>query len=413
MKEYVLSVTQLNEYVAGLIRNDMLLGGLSIRGEISGFKRHSSGHLYFSMKDEASLVRCVMFRQNAMALATQLRDGMQVVAQGYASLFTRDGQFQFYVKSIQQEGEGELYRRFLLLKTRLEAQGLFDPVHKKPLPRLPRWVGVVTSPTGAAIQDILNIARRRYPMMNLLLCPVLVQGPGAAEEIAQGIRALEADGRADVIIVGRGGGSMEDLWAFNEETVARAIYACKTPIVSAVGHETDFSIADFVADLRAPTPSAAAELCIPEYEGLSDDLEQARDKLYEACQRVLAQRRGKVEAILQSGALAGPKHLLAAQAQRLGLAESALRNGAKQTLAGAENRAGIALAALEAFDPNKTLKRGFALIKSGQSFCQGVNALRPRDGIEIVMRDGTAAATVDQITIKRKEAQDGENGGNI
>ena len=274
---YVLSVTQLNEYVSTLIRNDMLLGSVSIRGEISGFKRHSSGHIYFSMKDESSVVRCVMFRQNAMSLDRSIGDGMQVTASGYASLYTRDGQFQFYVKSIEREGEGELYRRFAMLKTRLEAQGLFAKEHKKPIPMLPKCLGVVTSATGAAIQDIINITRRRYPAMDILLSPASVQGAGAAKEIADAIRLLDGSGKADVIIVGRGGGSIEELWAFNEEIVAKAIYACKTPIVSAVGHETDFTIADFAADLRAPTPSAAAELCVPEYEALNDELEYMRD----------------------------------------------------------------------------------------------------------------------------------------
>ena len=411
LNEYVLSVTQLNEYVSTLIRNDLLLGSVSLRGEISGFKRHSSGHLYFSMKDEASVVRCVMFRQNAMGLPFQPKDGMQVVARGYASLYTRDGQFQFYAKSIEQEGEGELYRRFLMLKTRLEAQGLFDPAHKKPLPRLPRCVGIVTSPTGAALQDIVNVARRRYPMMNLLLAPVLVQGPGAAEEIARGIRALEADGRADVIIAGRGGGSMEELWAFNEEIVARAVYECGVPIVSAVGHETDFSIADFAADMRAPTPSAAAELCVPEYEAMSDELERLRDELYAGCNRSLERRMNALEAIAKSGALAGPGHALLAQAQRLDMAKTALMRGAERLFGSAQSKLDVNRAALEGFSPHKTLQRGFALVRSARGYQAGAAGLDEGEAIELIMRDGTARATVSAVCLEGEEY--GEKSGNL
>ena len=280
---YILGVSQLNEYVNNLLRRDGLLQGLQVRGEISGFKRHSSGHLYFSLKDEAALVRCVMFRQHALSLHPLPKDGEMVTVTGSISLYVKDGQYQLYVTKLQREGQGDLYAQFLASKAALEAEGLFDSAHKKPIPRLPRCVGVVTSPTGAAIQDIFQITRRRFPGMGLLLYPVKVQGEGAAEQIAKAIQWMDAHKAADVLIVGRGGGSLEDLWAFNEECVARAIYACSIPIVSAVGHETDVSIADFVADLRAPTPSAAAELCVPEYDRLMGDIEGTEQALSRFC----------------------------------------------------------------------------------------------------------------------------------
>ena len=295
---YVLTVTQLNEYVAGLLQRDVLLRSLSVRGEVSGLKRHSSGHVYFTLKDGGALVRCVMFRQDAMQCGVAFSDGMEIVAQGHAALYARDGQYQFYVKTVTGEGEGELYRRFLMMKTRLQARGWFDEAHKKPIPALPHCVGIVTSQSGAAVRDVISVARRRFPAMNLLLCPVAVQGMGAAEEIAAGIRLMNRLKRADVLIVGRGGGSLEDLWAFNEETVAEAIYESEIPIVSAVGHETDFSIADFVADLRAPTPSAAAELCVPEYDMLLSTLDGMRETLLCAARTGLLRRRERVNAIV-------------------------------------------------------------------------------------------------------------------
>ncbi|NCB30429.1 MAG: exodeoxyribonuclease VII large subunit, partial [Clostridia bacterium] len=307
---YTLSVTQLNEYVSGLFRRDLLLQGVRVRGEISGFKRHSSGHLYFSIKDEGALVRCVMFRQNTLSLSALPKDGQSVIVRGSVSLYVKDGQYQLYVTALEQAGEGELYRRFLEMKDALAAEGLFDSEHKKPLPLLPKCMGVVTSPTGAAMQDILQIARRRFPKMNITLYPVRVQGEGAAEEIAHGVREMNRLRLADVLVVGRGGGSLEDLWAFNEPVVARAIYDCEIPVVSAVGHETDFSIADFVADLRAPTPSAAAELCIPEYERLWEEIEEAKIALQTLPHGRIDALRREIDALANAASFSLPRHRL-------------------------------------------------------------------------------------------------------
>ena len=395
--DYVLSVTQLNEYVANLIGNDALLAGLSLRGEVSGFKRHTSGHLYFSMKDENALVRCVMFSRNAMTLKRELRDGMRIVARGSAALYTRDGQFQFYVKSVEDEGEGELFRRFMLLKARLEATGMFDPAHKREIPRLPGAVGVVTSATGAAIQDIVNIIRRRYPAMDIVFCPAQVQGEGAGKDVAAAIRALEADGRADVVIVGRGGGSLEDLWAFNEEAVARAIYQCDIPVISAVGHETDFTIADFAADLRAPTPSAAAELCVPEYEAESADVEALDEKLTLHARRALEAQRARLEAFRAHGAFASPGYAMKTSFDALDALEKALKRGAADMLADREHALGAAQAALTALGPQGTLGRGFALIRTETGAVGSIAGLKVGKGAKIVMHDGSANVIVDSI----------------
>lgn len=396
-QDYILSVGQLNEYAASLIGNDMLLSGLSLRGEISGFKRHTSGHLYFSMKDESALVRCVMFRQNAMGLRRDLRDGMQIVAKGYASLYTRDGQFQFYVKSVENEGEGELYRRFMQLKARLEATGMFDASHKRELPRLPRCVGVVTSATGAAIQDITNVIRRRYPPMDIVFCPAQVQGEGAAADIAAAIRAIEADDRAGVLIVGRGGGSLEDLWAFNEEIVARAIYNCSIPVVSAVGHETDFTIADFAADMRAPTPSAAAELCVPEYEAESEDVEDMRAKLLFHVRRSLDAQRAKLDAYQKHGAFASPKFAVSVLINELDALTKALRRGAADAVGAEKNRLDAQIKRLDALSPQRTLERGFALIKTEKGAVGSVAELEEGKRARVVMHDGSADVTVERI----------------
>ncbi len=396
-QDYILSVTQLNDYVASLLGNDALLAGLSLRGEISGFKRHTSGHLYFSMKDETALVRCVMFRQNVMSIGQELRDGMQIVAKGYASLYARDGQFQFYVKSVETGGDGELYRRFVLLKNRLEATGMFDASRKRDIPKLPRCVGIVTSATGAVVQDIVNIIRRRYPAMDIVLCPAQVQGGNAAEDIAAAIRAVEEDGRADVLIVGRGGGSLEDLWAFNEEIVAKAIYRCSTPVVSAVGHETDFTIADFVADLRAPTPSAAAELCVPEYEAESADVEELRQRLSLYARKQLDAERAKLDAYGKHSAFASPKFTMRIAFDALNAMEKDLWRSTAEAIQQSRNALETAIHRLEALAPQRTLERGFALVKTNGCAVDSIAKLETGGTAQIFMQDGSADAIIGTI----------------
>ena len=390
-----LSVQELNNYVSALLTTDPTLRDVRVRGEISGFKRHSSGHLYFSLKDAGAVVRCVMFRQYAQQLAFRPEDGQQVVVTGSASLYVRDGSFQLYVREMESMGAGELYRRFLVLKDTLEAEGLFDPAHKKTIPFLPRCVGVVTSGTGAALQDVMQIAGRRFPNMHLCLCPVRVQGDGAAEEIAAGIRAMNREQAADVLIVGRGGGSMEDLWAFNEPVVARAIYESEIPVISAVGHETDFTIADFAADLRAPTPSAAAELAVPEFAALEATLKDGAARLSRVLGNDLERRRNRLQLLRRSAGFMQTELRLANERQRLDDAkESLVRIMTEQEK---ERRHAIehAKVRLAALSPEAVLRRGFAVVcKESGAVVSKAQGVRPSERVEIRFADGAAAAEI-------------------
>lgn len=394
---YKLTVTQLNEYVNSMLKQDMLLSNVCVCGEISGFKRHSSGHLYFSIKDETALVRCVMFRQNAYMLDFSPADGQSVAVYGSVSLYVKDGQFQLYVDSMRREGEGELYRRFMLLKTRLEARGFFDETHKKPIPKLPKCIGVVTSPTGAAIQDIINITRRRFPKMNILLSPVRVQGSGAAEEIAQAIRAMNKLKKADVLIVGRGGGSMEDLWPFNEEVVAKAIFESEIPVVSAVGHETDFSISDFVADMRAPTPSAAAELCVPEYDKLMADV---ANRLYTI--RTLAENRlnslhSELAGIRKSAAFTAVRHRMELLRSTVIMDQKEISGAVRSEIVNEFSHIEKQISQIEALSPSKVLERGYGMVMINGKYANSIDELETGSKAKLVMNGGSADITVNDI----------------
>ncbi len=287
----VYSVGQINNYIRRMFQQDILLSRVYVRGEVSNLKYHTSGHIYFSLKDETGTLSCVMFAGMRRGLTFQMKNGDKVICAGNFDVYTRGGNYQMYVKAIRLEGAGVLYERYLKLKAELEEMGMFDPAYKQPIPRYARRVGIVTAPTGAAIRDIQNISSRRNPYVQLVLYPALVQGDGAAESIVRGICALDAAG-VDVMIVGRGGGSIEDLWAFNEEAVARAIFNCQTPVISAVGHETDTTIADFAADLRAPTPSAAAELAVFDYSEFADSLNVYQRRLRQGTERRILKARG-------------------------------------------------------------------------------------------------------------------------
>lgn len=395
----VFSVSELNEYVGTLLSADPNLSDIRVSGEISGFKRHSSGHLYFSLKDENALVRCVMFKQQAMRLNFRPEDGMQVVLYGRASIYQKDGSFQLYANYLKKSGEGELFKRFLALKDELEKKGYFDPERKRPIPFLPRSVGVVTSGTGAAVQDILKVIGRRFPRMPIVLASVRVQGQGAAAEIASAIDEMNAENAADVLIVGRGGGSMEDLWAFNEQVVADAIRNSRIPVISAVGHETDFTIADFTADLRAPTPSAAAELAVPEmdacYEAVSSMAGRMRISLNARAEKM----RGNVKLFASSNAFRILERRVSDSRMTLDFArESALRNVSRRIEL---SRAALdqTLGKLTALDPGAVLERGYAMLTDeGGRTITGVRAMKPKGRVNIRMRDGTAAATVENVT---------------
>ena len=345
-----LSVSQLNGYVRSLLQADSLLRGLCVRGEISGFKRHVSGHLYFSLKDEGGLVRCVMFRQNAMRLPFAPRDGMRVLLTGYVSLYEAQGQYQFYGEGMERDGVGELWLRFERDRARLQAEGLFDPEKKRPLPRAPRCIGVATSPSGAVIRDIVRVAHRRNPAVDILLCPCRVQGEGAAASIAQAVQTLGAQA-VDAVIVGRGGGSMEDLWAFNEEAVVRAVRACPVPVVSAVGHETDFTLCDFAADARAATPSNAAELLVPDVRDALQRLDGLRETLRARTLRAIAEREGRLSRLAARVQPAQALSDLAGREKELGALRQRLGAQARAALAAREADFGRAQARRAALDP--------------------------------------------------------------
>ncbi len=386
----VFTVSELNEYVGLMLSHDPNMSRVTVSGEISGFHRHPSGHLYFSLKDARAQVRCVMFAGAAQKLSFAPRDGMQVRLTGSAALYARDGSFQLYAQSLKQVGEGELYLRFLALKERMEKAGYFDPAHKKPLPLLPRCVGVVTSSAGAALQDIKNVIARRFPTMPLRLYPAAVQGEGAAMELAAAIRRADKEGRCDVLIVGRGGGSLEDLWAFNEAEPARAIYDCRIPVISAVGHETDFSITDFVADLRAPTPSAAAELAVPEWDKLTERLHSLDKRLENAVAHGLKHKRDRLLILRRSGGLVLAERRLFEARQRLSESGEALLTAPKQAAQARRQQLAALSLRLEGNSPARTLERGFALVRDagGRPVTRAINVVA-NERLLLCFGDGT------------------------
>ncbi len=405
----VFRVSELNEYVSLVLSNDPNLCDLKVNGEISGFKRHSSGHLYFSLKDESALVRCVMFRQQAMRLTFQPQDGMQVLLYGRASLYEKDGSFQLYANYLKKSGEGELYLRFLALKKELEARGWFDEARKRPIPFLPRRVGVVTSGTGAAVQDVLNIIQRRFPTMPVVLASVRVQGAGAAEEIAKAIRQMNKKNAADVLIVGRGGGSMEDLWSFNETVVAEAIFESKIPVISAVGHETDFTIADFVADLRAPTPSAAAELAVPEMDACEEAVRLQRERLLRALNAKMERMRANVKLFASAKAFRLMENRLMSERQSLDNTRELAFRSARERISSARAELNRVLTQLRALDPSAVLERGYAILtdENGRAL-SGVATMRAGDTIAIRMHDGAADAHIDRVRKPNESGRTGE-----
>lgn len=401
MSDYILTVSQLNQYANGLMTSDPLLKSLSVSGEISNFKHHSSGHLYFVLKDEAAVIRCVMFRQNAFGLDFSPENGAQVVVDGSVRIYEKDGQFQLYASHMTRQGAGDLYRRFIELKNKLDEKGMFDAARKRPIPFLPRCIGVVTSPTGAAIHDILSVIGRRFPTMNILFFPAKVQGDGAAATVVSGIKAMNASGEPDVIIIGRGGGSIEDLWAFNDEQLAEAIYNSHIPIVSAVGHETDFSISDFVADMRAPTPSAAAELCVPQLDALYDRLAASRQKLTSAAENAVHGGRIHLRNAVNRSAV-----MRAVDAMRLRIdnAEDAVAGAAETRIK--ESRTGIDAYAdlLRSLDPSAVMRRGYAAVrdKDGRPV-RFAASLSLNDRLLVEFADGAADVTVNKTTLEKGE----------
>lgn len=390
----IYSVGQVNRYVRNMFTQDYILKKIYVKGEVSNCKYHPSGHIYFSLKDETGLLSCVMFAGQRRGLAFRMKDGDRVVVGGAVDVYERDGRYQMYAREITLEGAGALYERFLALKAELEEMGMFAPEYKQPIPRFIQKLGVVTAPSGAAVQDIRNISLRRNPYLQIILYPALVQGDGAADSIVQGIRMLDGAG-VDTIIVGRGGGSIEDLWAFNEEKVARAIFECHTPIISAVGHETDFTIADFAADLRAPTPSAAAELAVDDFAQVMHILDNYRERFRRDMRERIEYQKVRLEQYKLRLKYLSPESRLRDNRQILADYDDALRSAMKNKLQQYRHRLGIYLERYQGMSPLAKLNQGYSFVadQDGRGITS-VEQVKPGDRVEISVTDGVIRAEV-------------------
>ena len=400
-----LSVSELNEYARKLLAGDPLLRAVEVSGEISGYKHHYSGHRYFSLKDENARVQCVMFRQHAMGLDFQPADGMRVTVRASASIYPQNGSFQLYVTAMRQSGQGDLYIRFEKLKQKLMAEGLFDPARKREIPAFPRVIGVVTSRTGAAIRDIIHVARRRNPNVGIVVSPCLVQGGEAAADIVRAMDRLNRAKACDVMLVGRGGGSIEDLWAFNEEIVARAIAASPIPVVSCVGHEVDFTISDFVADLRAPTPSAAAELTVPRLDRMKADLDGMVARLAGALNSAQRLRRLALDRLGASAALSMPRRvLIEPRRTRLETVDRRLISVMPVRLERYRHRLDALDASLRALNPASVMDRGYAVVRQGTHIVPRASIADKGLPVRVCFSDGELLADITDITAKDERA---------
>ena len=396
----VLSVSQLNRYIKMNFDADENLANIFISGEISNFTNHSrTGHLYFTLKDDSAAVRAVMFNSSAKRLKFMPEDGMKVIARGRVSVYEASGQYQLYVDDMQPDGVGALNLAYEQLKEKLQKEGLFSELHKKPLPPYPEKVGVITSPTGAAVRDIINVLGRRFPYAEIVFCPVLVQGDGAHLQLTDAVNMFNSERAADVIIIGRGGGSIEDLWEFNDEGLARAVYNSEIPVISAVGHETDFTICDFVADMRAPTPSAAAELAVPDANELQYALSALKNRMFLNVSSGIADRRSRLEYLTSKGALKSPDEMLSNRSQRLDTAFSKMLSSYENRIGGKKVEFISAATALSKLDPMSVLMRGFAFVsdKNGKNVYSS-QALAKGDKINVRFHDGSAVCEVKEIT---------------
>lgn len=398
--QHVYTVKQVNAYIKNMFTQDFMLNRIAVKGEVSNCKYHSSGHIYFSLKDASGVIACVMFAGNRGGLAFRMTEGQQVIVMGSVSTYERDGRYQLYAREIRLDGEGVLYERFQALRQELDEMGMFAAEYKQPVPKYVRKVGIVTAPTGAAVRDIMNIASRRNPYVQLILYPALVQGEGAAKSIVRGIQALDAYG-VDVIIAGRGGGSIEDLWAFNEECVARAIFDCHTPVISAVGHETDITIADFVADLRAPTPSAAAELAVYEYGQTKTAMEEIRFTMRKYLMEQIQKARHESERYLLKLRLSHPGNQLRTKKQQLTETEDRIRYLMEHKITEERNRILLCTEQMRRLSPLERLSGGYAFVgKSDGKPVRKISDVQEKDRMQIYLKDGMIEAEV--ISVKEE-----------
>lgn len=404
--QQVLSITQINEYIRGKMDEDRLLLQLAVRGEISNYKMYPSGHHYFTLKDENAALKCVMFKTSASKLRFRPENGMKVIAMGRITVYPRDGAFQLYCSAMSMDGIGDLYAAFEQLKAKLAAQGLFAPEHKKPLPQFPKTIGIVTSSAGAAVHDMLRILKKRYPIVKVRLLPVRVQGAEAPGEIAAAIRYANRFKLADLLIVGRGGGSIEDLWAFNDERVAYAIYASEIPVISAVGHEPDVTISDYVADLRAATPSNAAELAVPDQAALQQSMDAAASAMASALSGKLRHARQRLHVLAQSPALVSPTGYLEQRKQSLEHLKSRLIGAQMQQIQRKKQRYIGNTAKLDAMSPLKVLTRGYSIVSADDgTIVRSVRQTAPGREVQVMLSDGSLRATVSDIKEESDESQ--------
>ena len=389
-----ISVTELNKYIKQKIDGDEMLNNVLVKGEISNYKHHYTGHLYFTLKDDNSLIKCIMFKSYAGNLKFEPKDGMKVTLFGTVSVFERDGVYQIYAKAMQEDGLGSLYKAYEEMKARLEKEGLFDSAHKKKIPLMPKCIGVLTSNTGAVIRDIINVSTRRNPNVYIKLLPVPVQGAGAAEKIADAIKLMNEKNLADVIIVARGGGSLEDLWPFNEEVVARAIYASELPVISAVGHETDFTIADFVADLRAPTPSAAAELAVPNISDITLKLEAYNNRFKLELKKKVELMRLRYEKCMNSRVFKEPLQKINEKYILIDMKIKSMQNNIFNIYNKKKAEMVKHIAKIDALSPLKTLTRGYSIIQLNGKVIKSVNQVKKDDEVDIRLVDGITKAKI-------------------
>ena len=393
-EEMAISVTELNSYIKNKIADDEYLNNVLIKGEISNFKNHYTGHMYFTLKDENSLIKCVMFKTYAQKLNFMPKDGMKVFVLGGVSVFERDGVYQIYVKAMQEDGVGILYKKYEELKQRLEQEGYFAEEHKKAIPQMPKIIGVLTSQTGSVIRDIINVSTRRNPNVNIRLYPVPVQGEGAAEKIADGIKFMNKNQLADVLILARGGGSLEDLWPFNEEIVAHAIYNSEIPVISAVGHETDFSISDFVADLRAPTPSAAAELAVPDVYEVKQKINSYQNRLRLSLVKKVEIMKLRYEKCMSSRVFKEPLRNINDNYLKVDTYIKKLENIIKTKQKEEKTKYVELVAKLDTLSPLKTLTRGYSLVEKNNNIIKSAKDINTGDKIDLKFSDGTKQAEI-------------------
>lgn len=400
MARNVYTVKQVNSYIKNMFTQDFMLNRIYVKGEVSNCKYHTSGHIYFSLKDESGTIACVMFAGQRGGLSFHMREGQQIIVLGSVNVYERTGSYQLYAQEIRLDGEGTLYEKYQMLKQELEEMGMFAPEYKKAIPRYAKQIGVVTAPTGAAVRDIMNISARRNPYVQLLLYPAQVQGEGAKESIVRGIRMLETK-NVDVIIVGRGGGSIEDLWAFNDECVARAIFDCQVPVISAVGHETDVTIADYVADLRAPTPSAAAELAVWDYRQLQGYLDECRLRMNRSMTGTIRVNRLRLKELDVRLSYLHPRHKLQDQQQRLIELEEELRTLMRDRVKEARHRLAIQIEKLNGFSPVRKLNQGFAYVEEADGgVVKSIRQVEKGDELTVYVTDGLIRTSVKAVQKK-------------